>query len=270
MSEVYKPFQPLLMATSLQSFGLSLQQCRPTRALAGIVHSFLQIRATAPTPYPVIPDGTQAIYISVAGAQLAGASTQSFDVQILEPGDYFGIRFYPAALRHFFNLDLSEITDQFADSHFLANGEFSRLSDRLYDCGSFRQRVSTCERWLLSTHKRLAPGPFDHALALICAARGNIRLGESLAARVGLSSRQLNRLFRQYTGLSSKRFAQIIRLQAACRQLYQQPGQGLQTALELGFCDQAHLLKDFKAHLRVSPSVFSRRFMSDFYNPSAV
>lgn len=44
---------------------------------------------------------------------LTNGGRQSFAL-IQQSGDYFGIRFYPGALRHFFNLDLSEITGQMA------------------------------------------------------------------------------------------------------------------------------------------------------------
>jgi AraC-like DNA-binding protein len=45
------------------------------------------------------------------------------------------------------------------------------------------------------------------------------------------------------------------------------PGGYLNTALELGFYDQSHLIRDFKKHLLLSPGAFLQRFMSDFYNP---
>jgi AraC-like DNA-binding protein len=83
----------------------------------------------------------------------------------------------------------------------------------------------------------------------------------------GSSARHLNRLFWQYTGLSVKTITQTIRRQHVCRQMFALPGGYLNTALELGFYDQSHLIRDFKKHLLLSPGAFLQRFMSDFYNP---
>ncbi|MBL4583519.1 MAG: AraC family transcriptional regulator [Pseudomonadales bacterium] len=75
-----------------------------------------------------------------------------------------------------------------------------------------------------------------------------------------------NRMFRQYAGLSTQSFCQTIRLQYACRWLYYEPQNTLNTAIELGYFDQAHLLNDYKKYLFKNPKVFSQRFKSDFYN----
>lgn len=73
-----------------------------------------------PTRYPIIPDGTQAIFISPNGSLLSGSRLQACDLQILDAGEYFGIWFYPGGLRHFVNLNVSEIKDQFVDDSCLS------------------------------------------------------------------------------------------------------------------------------------------------------
>jgi AraC-like DNA-binding protein len=95
---------------------------------------------------------------------------------------------------------------------------------------------------------------------------GNIKVGQ-LADKIGWSSRHLNRQFRLHTGLNIKAFAQTIRMQHVCKQLYSSPGTTLNIAHELGFFDQAHLINDFKKRLFINPSSFFNQFMSDFYNP---
>ena len=106
----------------------------------------------------------------------------------------------------------------------------------------------------------------DRSLALILNASGAVRI-EWLAAEVGWSSRHLNRMFRRHTGLSTQSFSQTIRFQHACKQLYSAPSNTLDTAIELGYFDQSHLLNDYKKYLHKNPSIFANRFKSDFYNP---
>lgn len=256
-------FQPTLTASGLDRFGLSMRQAAPHRALAGVVHSYLQITACTATPYPVIPDGTQAIFMSPHGVMVGGALSRSHDVLMPEAGEYFGIRFYPAAMRRIFNWDMAELTDQFIDLHAVAG--ITDLHEAIYQQQSFKARVDVCQRWLLTQMRAASCTKLDHALALIHASSGTIKI-KQLAAEVGCSDRHLNRLFRLHTGLGSKAFTQTVRLQQACQNIFRTPSQSLKVALDLGFTDQAHLIHEFQKRLLTSPGEFVDRFMSDFYN----
>jgi hypothetical protein len=125
MNELFRPFQSTITRSGLANFSLSLECSAPCAALRGIVHSYLQIRAARATPYPVLPDGTQSIFIFPHGTIIGDAQVQTCDIQILDAGEYFDIWFYAGALRHFFNLDLSDITDQFVGNDYLPCRYFS-------------------------------------------------------------------------------------------------------------------------------------------------
>lgn len=266
MNKLFRSFQPTITKSGLSNFGLSLESSVSCLALKDIVHSYLQIKADKATPYPVIPDGTQSIFISPRGSIIGGAQVKICDIQILEAGEYFGIRFYPGVLRHFFNLDLSEITEQFVDNKYFPCRNFSNLHQAIYQESDYHKRVSICDNWLLQNYQPQLKNRFDHALSLIYQSYGNIRVNE-LANSVDWSSRHLNRLFHLHTGLSTKTFSQIIRMQHACKQLYTTPRNSLlHSKLELGFFDQSHLIKDFRKYLLSKPSTFFNRFMSDLYN----
>lgn len=265
MNDLYRPFQPLLTKAGLKRFGLTLEYSPASKILRDVVHSYLQISTAKPTPYPVMPDGTQAVFISPYGSFIGGAQIQACDIQILLPGDYFGIRFYPGTLRYFFNLNVSEITDQFVDSHYFPCRRFGQLHNEIYQWQDFHTRAQICEQWLLKHFKAQSSNQFDQALSLVYQSFGNIKVSQ-LATKVGWSSRHLNRLFRLHTGLSTKTFSQTIRIQHVCKRLFNTTGDSLNTAFELGFFDQPHLIKEYKKRLLSSPTVFFERFMSDFYN----
>lgn len=264
MTELFRSFQPTITKLGLLNFGLSLESSPPCFNLTGIVHSYLQIKADKPTPYPVIPDSTQSIFISPHGSIIGGAQLKIHELQILEAGEYFGIRFYPGALRYFFDLDISEITEQFTDSNYLPCRFFSNLHKAIYQESEYHKRVKICEQWLLRNYQPLLQNRFDEALSLIYQSCGNIKIND-IATQVGWSSRHLNRLFCFHTGLNTKTFSKIIRMQHVCKQLYIKPSNSL-LDLDLGFYDQSHLIKDFKKHLLSKPSTFLNRFMSDSYN----
>jgi len=265
MNELFNSFQPTITNSGLSHFGLSLKSSAPCLVLQGVVHSYLQINAKKATPYTVIPDGTQSIFISRSGSMIGGSQNKTRDIQILAAGEYFGIRFYSGALRHFFNLDLSEITDQFVGSEYLPCKFFAGLSQRIYQQDYFEQRVGVCDEWLLPNYQPQQINRFDQALSLIYHSSGNIKVN-NLAKGVAWSSRHLNRLFQINTGLSTQRFIKIIRLQNLAKKLYMDPKHSLDIALSLGYFDQSHLIKDTKKHLLSTPTDFVKTFMSDFYN----
>ncbi|HHI92201.1 MAG TPA: AraC family transcriptional regulator [Gammaproteobacteria bacterium] len=265
MRKIYTPFQPTLTQSGLNRFGLTLKENIPSGALNGLVYSYLQIKTEKQTPYPVMPDGTQAVYMSPQDAMIGGAQTEAKDIQLLQPGEYFGIWFYPGALRYFFDVNLSEISGQFVDEKYFECSHFTRLHSDIYRYSTFNERVNVCEKWLSSRYSQKPVTRFDKALSLIYQTKGSERINQ-LAAKVGWSSRHLNRQFLQHTGLSTKTFSRIIRLQHVCRQLYIKLFGGQGIPVELGYYDQPHLIREFGKFFKLSPGVFFSRFMSDFYN----
>jgi hypothetical protein len=85
----------------------------------------------------------------------------------MKAGDYFGIRFYPGALRNFFDLNLSEITNQFVDKEYFPCRDFGSLHQEIYQRHDFFERKQLCEKWLLTHLKIIPANQFDHALTLI-------------------------------------------------------------------------------------------------------
>jgi len=265
MNKFYSPFQPTLTQAGLHQLGLGMQTKEPCEALKGIVHSYLQITAEKQTLYPVMPDGTQAIYISPQGAMIGGAQIESRDIPLLQAGEYFGIWFYPGALRHLFFLNLSEISNQLVDEKYFQCPRFQRLYAEIYEYKDFYDRARVCESWVLGKFSRKPATGFDHALSIIYQSLGGERV-VSIADKVGWSSRHLNRQFIEHTGLSTKAFSQIIRAQSLCKQLYLKPTNSMKVSMELGYYDQSHLIKEFKKYFKLTPSEFINQYMSDFYN----
>lgn len=255
MTGIYQPFQPSLSQKGLDKLGLELQMALPSEPLKQAVYRFLQVSVTQASPYPIMPDGTQALYFSMDGVLVGGAFDHVQKMQLLAPGDYFGVWFYPAGLRAFFKLDLADIQNQLVGEAFIPCCQFKNLQESIYQQASFRQRVQVCDAWLTRHFTSVQPTKFDYALSLIIQDKGGARV-QQLADHVGWSSRHLNRQFLQHTGLSTKGFAQIIRLQAVWRDLAHTSHSPLEAALELGYFDQAHFINSVKKHLGDNRSLF--------------
>ncbi|OUR74462.1 hypothetical protein A9Q77_04785 [Marinomonas sp. 42_23_T18] len=248
MSDIFQPFQSTLTPQGLDKYGLNLVRALASYPLRHAVYRYLQISISQATPYPVMPDGTQALYFSSAGVLVGGAFDKTHQMQLLAPGDYFGVWFYPAGLRHFFSLDLADAHNQFIDSAFIPCAQFQTLHSALYEQDTFLKRVEICDAWLLSQFAPASLTKFDHALSLIMQGNGKARV-QQVSDQVGWSSRHLNRQFLQHTGLSTKSFSQVIRLQAACKALALNSYKPLEIALDSGYFDQAHFIHSVRKHL---------------------
>ncbi|MFQ5622126.1 MAG: GlxA family transcriptional regulator [Paracoccaceae bacterium] len=74
-----------------------------------------------------------------------------------------------------------------------------------------------------------------------------------LAADVGMSTRQLERLFRRYMNRSPKRYYMELRLQKARNLLMQTDMSVINVALACGFASPSHFSKCYRAHFETTP-----------------
>jgi len=82
---------------------------------------------------------------------------------------------------------------------------------------------------------------------------------DDLAARYRTTKRTLERLFAKYVGVSPKWVIQRYRLHEAAEQLVSSGAvKQSDLALRLGYSDQAHFIKDFKAVVGTSPAAYAR------------
>jgi AraC-like DNA-binding protein len=96
----------------------------------------------------------------------------------------------------------------------------------------------------------------DRSLTLIYSTRGQIRIDE-IAAKLGLSNRQLVRKFNNSIGLSPKEFTRVIKFIGSLNYLKVNPKRNLaEAAYTCGYYDQAHFIRDFKEYAGLTPSQF--------------
>ena len=90
-------------------------------------------------------------------------------------------------------------------------------------------------------------------------ARGHLRIS-ALAGSLGVSERQLERLFRERTGLGPKEMARVARMRSLLAHLATgRPSDWADLAYAFGFADQAHLIHEFQALTGKSP----QRYLGD-------
>ncbi len=99
--------------------------------------------------------------------------------------------------------------------------------------------------------------PIRTAGHLMRRSQGQIRITD-LAAQSYLSPSQFERRFKQYTAVSPKTYARIIRFETVRSALIMDPSSRLaDLANDYGYSDQAHLIREFKAFACCTPREFA-------------
>jgi AraC-like DNA-binding protein len=121
-------------------------------------------------------------------------------------------------------------------------------------------RISLIEDFLRDRN----PEPDDNVARLsemvyaVARERGILKV-EDLVERYAINKRMLQRLFAKYVGVSPKWVIQRYRLHEAAEQLKSGETVGQAAlALSLGYTDQAHFVRDFKATVGTSPAAYAK------------
>ena len=132
-----------------------------------------------------------------------------------------------------------------------------RVADEVAEAATTSERVSAVERFLLS---RLRPSPPDPGIVAAVGAlrrtHGTVRIA-ALAAQVGLRQDALEKRFQSVVGATPKQLASLLRLRSVLGRLA--PGRTLsELAIEAGYADQSHFIREFRAMTGEAPRSFLR------------
>ncbi|MGY1434002.1 helix-turn-helix domain-containing protein [Streptomyces reniochalinae] len=198
--------------------------------------------------------------VAVASGLVAGVATDLFTTKLADSGRVCGVQFRPGGFRPFLSpprpltaLRGRQLTlrEAFGDGGAPARVLGPDAEDR---------RVAALDAFLLSLSPRTDPAA-EQAMALadrIREDRSVLRV-ERLAADEGVSVRTLQRLFATYVGVSPKWAILRYRVHEAMERATAQPGTDwARLAGELGYSDQAHLVRDFTAAVGVTPTAYAR------------
>jgi AraC-like DNA-binding protein len=81
---------------------------------------------------------------------------------------------------------------------------------------------------------------------------------ERVAERLGVTARHLRRAFNANVGIGPKDFARALRLQRALR-LAEDSSDWVHIAGDAGYCDQAHLINEFRELVGLTPGSYLKR-----------
>ncbi|MHA3903992.1 helix-turn-helix domain-containing protein [Castellaniella sp. WN] len=182
---------------------------------------------------------------------------------------FVAVRFRAGAVGRFMPTAESVLRDEAPSFSRIWGPEGRLLRDRLSDAADRVERAGLLQRFLLARLRPDAPDPWVEAgMALSYRKGGRLRIGD-LAAELGLGRRQMERRWRALTGQSPAEFARLARFQRTVRRLMLDPrARVVDAALEGGYWDQAHFVRDFGCRVGITPGAYlaSARARTHFYN----
>jgi methylphosphotriester-DNA--protein-cysteine methyltransferase len=230
--------------------------------LGGFVHAYWTLSVeTPPARVRIIPDGQIDLVFDVdrAEAHVGGAPNAAFEVTHERPTHLLGATLLPGAAAAFLDIPAGSLTVDWQPLAAVMGPTASELEQRLARAPDRIARLATLEAFLLS-RLRQTDVRVDRAVRAIEETEGRVGI-ERLGRSCGASARNLSRLFHEWVGLPPKRFARIVRAQAALRRLTDAAPRDLAAlAAELGFSDHAHLTREVQTLLGGAPSSLAETF----------
>ena len=207
-------------------------------------------------------------FITTPAIELWGQIIQPLTFKSLGKNTMFGIRFFPHTASCFLHENMAQFNNRVSSFGDVMNNSVRMLHSQLLETDNLARRVEIVEAFLL---KRLAHAAKNlDRIQLI----GNIISElkqqdfyeniENLASRYGITSRYLQKLFLQHTGLTPKLFSKINRFQNSLLLVAKQNESLTSIAYECGYFDQSHFIREFKSFTGTTPSGYNPD------NPSAI
>jgi AraC-like DNA-binding protein len=171
----------------------------------------------------------------------------------------------PIGARLLFGIPMHELSERIVDFSDVMGCEGARLEAEIAEAEDWGSRFEILDRFLIRRIGEAEPicDTVKHAWKRLRDARGMIPVS-TLASEVGWSRKHLANRFREDIGLSPKTMARLLRF----RRVVDRPSADLlsrwtDVALDAGYFDQAHLIRDFRQFAGMTPVEFLRSRLAD-------
>jgi AraC-like DNA-binding protein len=205
-------------------------------------------------PYPCIN-----LVFEKDQSRVYGVETGKFARLLENKGRVFGIKFKPGAFYPFVKVPVSQLTNSSISFWDAFGVDCKALEEAILSREDEGEMVELAESFLREglPERDKNVGVINEIVDYIIAHR-EITKVDDVVSQLHLNKRTLQRLFRQYVGVSPKWVIKRYRLHEVAERLaggevVDWPGM----VVELGYSDQAHFIKDFKAIVGSTPAEYA-------------
>lgn len=187
--------------------------------------------------------------------KISGIHTKKFVRNLEGVGSVFGVKFKCAGFYPFLKKPVSEISNHLIDFEEVFGIKSNQLELDIFSQTTNEAKIKIAEDFLLmQLPEKDDLIPFINKIIETINTDSNLTRVENVCERFNVNKRKLERLFSKYVGVSPKWIIKRYRLHEALEQLKTGNYSDFTAlALNLGYFDQAHFIKDFKQMIGKSP-----------------
>lgn len=187
---------------------------------------------------------------------VAGVGRERFGYPLSGRGRVFGVKFRPGGFHPFLGRPVADLTERTVPLWWPGA---DRLAAALGGAGDLGELAGVAEQYL--RERRPAADPVVERVGAIVHTMlhdRTITTVEQVTDRFGVRARTLQRMFRRYVGVSPKWVLGRYRLHEAAARIAAGPGgTWAEVAVELGYFDQPHFIRDFTRAVGQTPSAYA-------------
>jgi AraC-like DNA-binding protein len=205
----------------------------------------------------VLADGCADIICDLRGgnAFMTGIADRTEFLRIGGPIGYFGIRFLPTAVPFLLkdrasgslnaNIDFDE-----------SFGFLKEMTQRIFEAENTHYRIRIAQWYLEKFFTGYTIKPVFDSLLRHALDTGGMISVRGMSDYHGLSEKQIGRHFIENIDMTTKPFLRVIRFQNAYRHFAYQKHSSINQALDAGYYDQSHLIKEMNYFLGDMRNIF--------------
>jgi AraC-like DNA-binding protein len=270
---IFKNFQPSLFLNGL----VQVYHLRHFRFNPGMPVPF---KAFPPRPEQYIafyPRGFETTQLVRDGSTIirpksiiSGQYTQLINRHVTHEFMIIQAAFAPGALHKLTGIPFSEMRDSSLDLESLFPKESREVNAKLEEAQEYSEMIRIVDEFLCGLFLRKAKinaRPVDQVIGALATGEAYRKI-DWLAGQACLSVRQFERLSYDYVGVSPKVFTRIARFNATYIMRLKNPQfTWLRIAIECGYQDYQHLVRDYKEFSNVTPNML---FNEEFRAPERI
>jgi AraC-like DNA-binding protein len=258
---------------------MSYQQIRPGSRLSQHVKCYYiyESELSAPFEDTVFPSGcveiifnlgagswqtaVNDVFVTTPAIELWGQIIRPLPIRSMGKNTMLGIRFLPHAAACFLKENIESFNNQIVDFTDLSGNAVRKLHSKLLETSALDKRIALLEDFLfdiLSNSEKI-----DRKVEVINNIMQELKQKdffdniENVASRYGISSRYVQKIFLQYTGLTPKLYSKINRFQNSLRLVTKKDTSLSSIAYDCGYFDQSHFIREFKSFTGLTPSGYA-------------
>ncbi len=168
------------------------------------------------------------------------------------------IHFQPGAIFRLTGIPLFELNNVYMAAEHVFSNDIHLTNEQLYHAPTYAAMVAVLDDFVCHLIKKVKKDahPLDTAAQQMLSRQGTMNL-DWLRREACLSIKQLERKFKERTGVNPKMLSRLIRFDRAYRTKNAKPNlDWLSVAIECDYYDYQHLVRDYKEFTGMTPNAF--------------